>query len=368
MNTDPRLRPEASIVMALAAPVANARLERSTVLRRALGPRDVRIDIVYTGICHSDVHQVADGWGDVWGRSSFPLVPGHEIAGVVGAVGAEVSRFAVGDRVGVGCIVASCLQCENCLADQEQYCLRGMVWTYNDVDYDGAPTHGGYSTMIVVDEHYVLRIPDAIPLDVAAPLLCAGITVYSPLKHWKVGPGKRVAVVGLGGLGHMAVKIAHALEAHVTVLSRSENKREDSARLGADSFYSTSDPVTFAELANSFDFILNTVAANLDFDAYLSLLRLDGAMVNVGLPEEPVGFSMFSLVGGRKGGRRSLAGSNIGGIRETQELLDFCGRNGLGADIELVGVDEVNNAYERMLRSDVQYRFVIDIATFRASA
>ncbi|MGA5035892.1 NAD(P)-dependent alcohol dehydrogenase [Streptomyces capoamus] len=342
-------------VAAYAAPAAKAPLERTTIERRAVGEFDVLIDIKFAGICHSDIHQAREGWGE----AIFPMVPGHEIAGVVSEVGSGVTKFQVGDRVGVGCMVDSCRECENCLRGEEQYCLKGMVGTYNAVGKDGEPTYGGYSEKIVVDENYVLRIPDGLSLDVAAPLLCAGITTYSPLNHWNAGPGKKVAVVGLGGLGHMAVKIAHAMGAEVTVLSQSLRKKDDGLKLGADHYFATSDPKTFEELAGTFDLIVSTVSAPMDFGALLSLLRVDGALVNVGAPEEPIALNLFSVIGGRK----TLAGSMIGGIRETQEMLDFCAEHGIGAEIELISAAEVNEAYERVLASDVRYRFVIDTAT-----
>ncbi|MET9501106.1 NAD(P)-dependent alcohol dehydrogenase [Streptomyces sp. NPDC006622] len=343
-------------VAAYAAPSAKAPLERTTIERRAVRESDVLIDIKFAGICHSDIHQAREGWGE----AIFPMVPGHEIAGVVTEVGPGVTKFAVGDRVGVGCMVDSCRECDNCKAGLEQYCTGGgMVGTYNAVDKDGETTYGGYAEKIVVDENYVVRIPDGLALDVAAPLLCAGITTYSPLKHWNAGPGKKVAVLGMGGLGHMGVKIAHALGAEVTVLSQSLRKKDDGLKLGADHYYATSDPKTFEELAGTFDLILSTVSAPLDLDAYLALLRTDGAFVNVGAPEEPVALNLFSVIGGRK----TLAGSGIGGIRETQEMLDFCAEHGFGAEIELISASEINEAYERVLASDVRYRFVIDTAT-----
>lgn len=334
----------------------NKPFERGTIERRDPRPHDVVIDIAYAGICHSDIHQARDEWGE----GIYPMVPGHEIAGVVSAVGDQVSRYAVGDRVGVGCFVDSCRECENCLAGEEQYCLKGEVQTYNGRQYDGEPTYGGYSTQIVVDENYVLRIPDGVELDVAAPLLCAGITLYSPLRHWNAGPGKQVAIVGMGGLGHMGVKIAAAMGAEVTVLSRTLSKQEDGKRLGADHYFATEDESTFSELAGRFDLTVNTVAAQIPVDAYLGLLKLDGTMVNVGVPEGPLSYHGFSLVASR----RSLAGSKIGGIRETQEMLDFCAEHGLGADIETISCDQVDEAWERVVRGDVRYRFVIDTATF----
>ncbi|MET7884171.1 NAD(P)-dependent alcohol dehydrogenase [Streptomyces avermitilis] len=342
-------------VAAYAAPAANAPLERTTIERREVGEFDVLIDIKFAGICHSDIHQARDGWGE----GIFPMVPGHEIAGIVAEVGSGVTKFQVGDRVGVGCMVDSCRECENCKAGLEQYCVKGNVGTYNALDKNGEPTYGGYSEKVVVDENYTVRIPDGLALDVAAPLLCAGITTYSPLKHWNAGPGKKVAVLGMGGLGHMGVKIAHALGAEVTVLSQSLRKKDDGLKLGADHYYATSDPKTFEELAGTFDIILSTVSAPLDFGAFLSLLRTDGALVNVGAPEEPISLNLFSVIAGRK----TLAGSGIGGIQETQEMLDFCAEHSLGAEIELISASEINDAYERVLNSDVRYRFVIDTAT-----
>ncbi|MEU1629006.1 NAD(P)-dependent alcohol dehydrogenase [Streptomyces sp. NPDC020096] len=345
-------------VTAYAAPAAKAPLERTTIPRRPVGEHDVLIEIKFAGICHSDIHQARDEWGG----ASFPMVPGHEIAGIVAEVGSGVTKYAVGDRVGVGCFVDSCRECDNCRAGEEQYCTGGgMIGTYNATGKDGEPTYGGYSTHIVVDENYVLRIPDGLSLDVAAPLLCAGVTLYSPLRHWNAGPGKKVAILGMGGLGHMGVKIAHALGAEVTVLSQSLRKKDDGLRLGADHFHATSDPKTFEELAGTFDLIVNTVSANLDVDAFLGLLTLDGAMVNVGAPENPSSFNVFSLLAMR----RSLAGSMIGGIRQTQEMLDFCAEHGLGAEIEVINADQINEAYERVLASDVRYRFVIDIDSLR---
>ncbi|MFJ6901090.1 NAD(P)-dependent alcohol dehydrogenase [Streptomyces hokutonensis] len=342
-------------VAAYAAPAAKAPLERTTIERRAVREFDVLIDIKFAGICHSDIHQAREGWGE----AIFPMVPGHEIAGIVSEVGPGVTKFRVGDRVGVGCMVDSCRECDNCKAGLEQYCTGGNVGTYNALDKDGEPTYGGYAEKIVVDENYVLGIPEGISLDVAAPLLCAGITTYSPLKHWNAGPGKKVAIIGMGGLGHMGVKIAHALGAEVTVLSQTLSKKEDGLKLGADHYYATSDPKTFEELRGSLDLIISTVSAPLNLGAYLSLLKTDGALVNVGAPEEPVSLNLFSVIGGRK----TLAGSGIGGIRETQEMLDFCAEHGFGAEIELISADQINEAYERVLSSDVRYRFVIDTAT-----
>ncbi|MEU0025386.1 NAD(P)-dependent alcohol dehydrogenase [Streptomyces sp. NPDC006335] len=342
-------------VAAYAAPAAKAPLERTTIERRAVREHDVLIDIKFAGICHSDIHQAQEGWGE----AIFPMVPGHEIAGIVSEVGPGVTKYKVGDRVGVGCMVDSCGECENCKAGIEQHCLQGNVPTYNGIGKDGEPTYGGYSEKVVVDENYVVRIPEGLALDEAAPLLCAGITTYSPLKKWGAGPGKKVAVIGLGGLGHMGVKIAHALGAEVTVLSQSLRKKDDGLKLGADHYYATSDENTFKELAGTFDVILSTVSAPLDFGAYLGLLKTGGALVNVGAPEEPISLNLFSLIGGNK----TLAGSMIGGIAETQEMLDFCAQHGIGAEIELIAASEINEAYERVVNSDVRYRFVIDTAT-----
>ncbi|MFJ7201951.1 NAD(P)-dependent alcohol dehydrogenase [Streptomyces sp. NPDC098789] len=342
-------------VAAYAAPSPKAPLERTTVPRRPVGEHDVLIEIKYSGICHSDIHQARDGWGE----GIFPMVPGHEIAGIVTATGAGVTKFAVGDRVGVGCFVDSCGECANCVQGQDQFCERGATGTYNAVGTDGEPTYGGYSTHIVVAESHTLRIPDGIALDVAAPLLCAGITLYSPLKRWGAGPGKKVAIVGLGGLGHMGVKIAAALGAEVTVLSQTLRKKADGLELGAAHFHATNDPATFTELAGTFDLIVSTVSAPLDLGAYLGLLKVEGALVNVGAPEEPVSLNLFSVIGGNK----TLAGSMIGGIPQTQEMLDFCAAHGLGAEIELISADRINEAYGRVEASDVRYRFVIDAST-----
>lgn len=325
------------------------------IKRRDLDTQDVLIEIKYSGICHSDIHTAHGEWGPV----NYPLVPGHEIAGFVTEVGTEVTKFKVGDRVGVGCMVDSCGECENCKKGEEQYCLKGNVPTYAGIDKYGEQTQGGYSTHIVVTEGFVVRIPDNIGLDAAAPLLCAGITTYSPLNHWNAGPGKKVAIVGMGGLGHMAVKIAHAMGAEVTVLSQTLNKKEDSLKFGAKDHYATSDPETFQKLAGTFDLIINTVSAKLDMDAYFSLLSLDGSLVNVGAPAEPLAVNVFSLIGRR----RSFAGSMIGGIRETQEMLDFCAEHNIVPSIEVISADQIDEAYDRVLASDVKYRFVIDVST-----
>lgn len=323
--------------------------------RRAPREHDVSIDIKFCGICHSDIHQARDEWGG----SIFPMVPGHEITGVVAAVGGKVTKYKVGDRVGVGVYVDSCRHCGPCRDGLQQYCAKGMVGTYNARDYEGVPTMGGYSGKIVVDENYVLRIPENLSLDATAPLLCAGITLYSPLKHWKAGPGKNVAIVGLGGLGHMGVKLAHALGAEVTVLSQSLSKQSDGKRMGADHFYATSDPETFKTLKNSFDLVINTVSAKMDWNSYLNLLKLDGTLVILGIPPEQVPIGAFPLIDGR----RSLAGSMVGGIPEIQEMLDFCGRHNVASDVEVVPIQQINHAYQRVLKSDVRYRFVIDMAS-----
>jgi alcohol dehydrogenase (NADP+) len=322
--------------------------------RREPLDHDIVIDIQYCGICHSDIHQVSDEWGG----STFPMVPGHEIAGIVSQVGTNVSSYKVGERVGVGCFVDSCRKCSPCRDGLEQYCVEGCTLTYNDVERDGkTSTQGGYSNKIVVNEDYVLKIPNDLPLPRAAPLMCAGITLYSPLMHWNAGPGKKVAIIGLGGLGHMGVKIAHALGAEVTVLSHSLNKQEDGRRMGADHFFATSDARTFEKLKGSFDMIINTVSVELDMNSYLNLLRLDGTMVIVGLPEKELSFGASSLTNSR----RRLAGSVIGGIHETQEMLEFCEKHKIYCDVELTPIQKVNEAYQRVVNSDVKYRFVIDM-------
>jgi alcohol dehydrogenase (NADP+) len=342
-------------VNAYAAPSATGPLVPTKIQRRDVGPRDVLIEIKYAGICHSDIHTVRGEWGP----QQYPLTPGHEIVGIVTETGSEVSRHQVGDRVGVGCMVNSCRECVHCLRGEEQYCLKGNIPTYGGVDRDGTITQGGYSTHVVVDEDFVLRVPESLDFASAAPLLCAGITTYSPLKHWNAGPGKKVAIVGMGGLGHTAVQIAHALGAEVTVLSQTLSKKDDGLRLGAGHYYATSDPKTFEQLAGTFDLILNTVSAGLDISAYLMLLSVDGTLVNVGAPAEPLPVNAFALISGR----RSFAGSMIGGIRETQEMLDFCAEHGIAPETELIGADQINDAYERVLASQVRYRFVIDTAT-----
>jgi uncharacterized zinc-type alcohol dehydrogenase-like protein len=343
-------------VQAFAAHHAKEALKPFTFEQRAARPDDVIIDIQFCGVCHSDLHQVRDEWGG----SLFPMVPGHEIVGKVKSVGAAVKKFKVGDSVGVGCLVNSCQDCPSCSEGLEQYCEKGFVGTYNSKERDGVtPTYGGYATQIIVNEKFVLSIAPNLPLDKAAPLLCAGITTYSPLKHWKIGSGSKVAVMGLGGLGHMAVKLAAAMGAEVTVLSHSEKKREDALRLGAKKFAIGANKETFREYNRYFDLIINTVSSGVDLNAYMQLIKRDGTMVLLGIPEKPEPVSPFALIGGR----RSLAGSLIGGIEETQEMLDFCAKHNITSDIEVIKIQDINTAYERMLKGDVRYRFVIDNAS-----
>ncbi|MFR9752933.1 NAD(P)-dependent alcohol dehydrogenase [Nocardia sp. 004] len=348
-----------STAAAYAVSAPDGAFEKITIERRDLGPHDVLIDIKYVGICHSDIHTARNEWGG----TRYPCVPGHEIAGSVAAVGSAVTKYRVGDRVGVGCMVDSCGVCAPCLADEEQYCTAGSTMTYNSqVDpavQPGGNTLGGYSTQVVVTENFVLRIPDGLELEVAAPLLCAGITLYSPLRHWDAGPGKKVAIIGMGGLGHVGVKIAAAMGAEVTVLSQSLSKQEDGKLFGASSYYATNDKQTFRELRSRFDLIINTVSANLPLDNYLRLLGLNGTLVILGLPENPLSVQPFNLAGYR----RSLSGSMIGGIAQTQEMLDFCAEHGIGPEIELISADEIDGAYDRVVASDVRYRFVIDVST-----
>lgn len=329
----------------------------TTIQRRDPGPRDVLIDIAYAGICHSDVEHARKLRAG--GKTMYPLVPGHEIAGIVSAVGSEVTKFTVGDRAGVGNMVDACRVCVNCRAGLEQYCSGKRVLTYNSLDRDGQPTQGGYSQKIVVDEAFVVKIPESLPLQNAAPLFCAGITLYSPLRHWRAGPGKRVAIVGFGGLGHVGVQISKALGAHTTVLDLSPAKREDALRLGADAYHVASDVALFTELANSFDLIISTVPANVDLDAYLGLLALDGTLVSLSIPTKPLSLSAASLLANR----RSLAGTLSGGLAETQEMIDFCAQHGIGAQVEVIDADQIDAAYERLLAGDVRYRFVIDTHT-----
>ncbi len=342
---------------AYAALTAKAPITPHSIERREPGPLDVLIDILYCGICHSDIHQARDEWGG----SLFPMVPGHEIVGTVVKMGDRVTKWKVGDTVGVGCFVDSCRQCEACREGEEQFCAEGAIFTYNCYERDGkTPTYGGYSTRITVNEEYVLRIPPGMPLARVAPLLCAGITTYSPLKHYGVKSGDQVAILGLGGLGHMGVKIAKAMGATVTVLSHSANKRNDAMALGADDFVITSDRTAFQENSKRFDLILDTVSAQHDYNAYLELLKRDRTMVLVGIPD-PIPLSAAPLVMQR----RHLAGSLIGGIRETQEMLDFCAAHGVVSDVEVIPVHQINEAYERVIQSDVRYRFVIDMASLK---
>jgi len=335
---------------------ASERLAPFKFDRRDTGPDDVRIDILYCGVCHSDIHQARNEWHN----TIYPCVPGHEIVGRVSEAGASVSKFKVGDLVGVGCMVDSCRECASCKEGLEQYCEVGFVGTYNGEDRQGRGiTFGGYSKAVVVDQGFVLKVPENLELAAVAPLLCAGITTYSPLKHWKVGPGQRVGIVGLGGLGHMAVKFARAFGAEVVLFTTSQSKVEDGLRLGAHEVVLSKDPEAMAKETGRLDFILDAVAADHDINAYLNLLKREGTLVQVGAPENPLPVSVFSLIMKR----RNFAGSLIGGIAETQEMLDFCGEHGITSDIEMIAMDEIENAYSRMLKSDVKYRFVIDMAT-----
>lgn len=340
-----------------AALTAKAPLQPFSFERRDVGPHDLLITITHCGICHSDIHQARDEWGG----SIFPMVPGHEIVGTVVQAGSAAKKFKKGDRVGVGCFVDSCRTCAACREGLEQYCENGMLLTYSGRDKDGQPTQGGYSTQIVVDEQYVLRIPATLSPAGAAPLLCAGITTYSPLRHWGVGKYHKLAVVGLGGLGHMAVKIAKALGTEVTVLSTSERKRNDAERLGAANFALTSQPETFARLQRHFDFILDTVSAPHNYNTYVNLLKTDGTLILVGAPDKPTPLEPFPLILHR----RRIAGSVIGGIRETQEMLDFCAEHRIESDVEVIPIQHVNDAYERVLTGDVRFRFVIDIKSLQ---
>ena len=341
---------------AYAVPAPKAPLAPTTIERREPRPNDVVLEILYCGICHSDIHQARDEWG----AGGFPMVPGHEIVGKVVRLGVEVTRFKVGDLAGVGCFVDSCRTCDPCKRGLEQFCERGAAFTYNSTEMDRKThTYGGYSAAIVVDERYALTIPKGLDPAGAAPLLCAGITTFSPLRRFGCKKGDRVAVVGLGGLGHMGVKLAASMGAEVTVLSTSRSKEQDARRLGAAAFEVTRDPAAFKKLRNRFDLILDTVSAPHDYDAYLGSLRVQGTMVVVGIPPEPTPVQARSLIGGN----RSLAGSMIGGIPETQEMLDYCGEHGIVADVEVIPAARVNEAWERTIRADVRYRFVIDAAT-----
>jgi len=324
--------------------------------RRDLRAHDVQLEILYCGVCHSDLHTVRSEWGP----SAYPCVPGHEIVGRVTNVGDQVSKFKAGDLVGVGCMVDSCQECENCKQGLEQYCKKGMTGTYNSPDrVDGSNTLGGYSNQIVVTENFVLNLSDKLPLEGVAPLLCAGITTYSPIRHWKVGKGHKVGIVGLGGLGHMAVKLAVSFGAEVTMLSTSPSKETDAKKLGAHKFALTKDPEQLKNLTDYFDFIVDTVSAEHDYNMYISMLNTNGVMICVGAPPTPAQISAFSLIGNR----RSVVGSLIGGIPETQEMLDYCAEHGITSDVEVISIKDINQSYERMLKGDVRYRFVIDMAT-----
>lgn len=336
---------------------ASAPLQPFNFKRRSLREGDIAFDITYAGICHSDIHQAREEWGS----AIFPMVPGHEIVGVVTEIGSHVDKFVVGDTVGVGVFIDSCGTCENCLSGAQQYCLDGMTGTYNGYERDGTTVAmGGYSNNFVIDQNYALKVPASLEMSGVAPLLCAGITLYSPLRHWKAGVGSKVGVIGLGGLGHMGVKFAAAMGAEVTVFSHTASKEADAKRMGASHFVVTKDPKAFEGLSESFDLILNTVSADLDINQYLELLKLNGTLVVIGLPGKPYEVSAFNLLRLR----RSLAGSMIGGLPEIQEMLDFCAEHAIVSDVEVISADYINQAYDRTVASDVKYRFVIDASTF----
>lgn len=342
---------------AYAAMSAGASLVPYTFNRREVGEHDVALKVSYAGICHSDIHQVAEEWGP----AIFPMVPGHEIAGIVTSTGSKVTKFKVGDAVGVGVFIDSCRECSSCKAGLQQYCLKGMIGTYNGMEADGKTVAmGGYSDVFVINEDYALKIPANLDLQGVAPLLCAGITLYSPIKHWKVSPGMNVAIMGLGGLGHMGVKFASAMGAHVTVLSHSPNKKTDAMAMGANDFVATNDSENLKPYEKKFDLILNTISAEIVIDDYLKLLKLDGTLVVIGLPGRPYKVNVGTLLDGRRG----IAGSMIGGIPEIQEMLDFCGKKNILSDVEVIKADYINEAYKRTIASDVKYRFVIDASTF----
>lgn len=346
-------------VKAYAAQNAQSSLTPWSFERRALGPDDLLIDIAFCGVCHSDIHQVRDEWGG----ALFPMVPGHEIVGYVAEIGENVRHFKIGDRAGVGCIVDSCRQCVPCKANLEQFCEKGMSPTYNGTEQDKVTrTYGGYSTRIVIDQAYALSLPENLDMAGIAPLLCAGITTYSPLRHWNIGKGHKVGVIGLGGLGHMGVKFASAFGAETYVITTSPGKAEDAKRLGAHGTIVSKDPDDMKNHAASFDFLLCTVSAPYNINTYLSLLKIDGTMVAVGAPDKPLDLHLFSVIMGRK----SVAGSLIGGIQETQEMLDYCGKHDIVSDVEIIPMHQINEAYGRMLKSDVRYRFSIDMATLAA--
>jgi uncharacterized zinc-type alcohol dehydrogenase-like protein len=355
------IKPNTYPAKAFAAQSATSKLAPLAFERREPLPQDVEIEILYCGVCHSDLHQVRDEWNEFM-PTVYPCVPGHEIVGRVVKTGNAVTKFKEGDIAAVGCMVNSCRTCVNCLAGEEQYCLNELILTYNFPDKVlGGVTYGGYSDSIVVDEAFVLRVPNGLDPAGAAPLLCAGITTYSPLRHWNAGKGKKVGIVGLGGLGHMGLKFAHAFGAHAVLFTTSPKKTEDAIRLGADEVVVSSDAAALKKQTGSFDFILDCVSAEHDLNAYLQLLKLDGTMTLVGAPPKPAAIPAMNLIFGRK----RLAGSAIGGIRETQEMLDFCGEHGITSDIEKIKIQQINEAYERLLKSDVKYRFVIDMASLK---
>ena len=343
-------------VLAYATDDKNCQFHKTTITRREPGPTEVFFEVKYAGICHSDIHTAREEWGPCL----YPLVPGHELAGIVTQVGSEVTKFAIGDKVGVGCMVDSCKNCEYCDQGLEQFCVNGNVGTYNSIGVDGLPTAGGYSQGITVEERFVCRIPDAIPFEKAAPLLCAGVTTYSPLKRWGAGPGKKVAVVGMGGLGHMGVQIAAAMGAEVSVISQTMSKEADGKLFGATNYYAMSEDGILKKLRGSFDIVLSTISAESDLDALLGTLKVDGVFVDVGLPEHPSTFRFGNLIGGDK----VMAGSNIGGIAATQEMLDFCAEHGIAPQVEVIGGDQITEAYDNVVASKVRYRYVIDTSTF----
>jgi len=349
---------ETKTIKAYGTEAAVAPLNEMAIKRRKPTPHDVEIEILFCGVCHSDLHTARNEWhGTV-----YPCVPGHEIVGRIVSAGAHVKKFRIGDIVGVGCIVDSCRECQYCKEGLEQFCEPGMTGTYNSPDVHlGSTTYGGYSESIVVDEQYVLRIPANLDLAATAPLLCAGITTYSPLKHWNIGPGKRVGIVGIGGLGHMGIKLAKAMGAHVVAFTTSKNKFNEAQRLGADEVVLSKDAGQMQKYTGSLHFILDAVSAEHDINAYLNLLRVDGSLALVGAPEQPLPVAAFSVILGRK----SFAGSMIGGIAETQEMLDFCGKHNITSDIEMIDIAQINDAYERLLKGDVKYRFVIDMASLK---
>ena len=345
-------------VLAYATDDHNAEFHRTTITRREPGPTEIYFEIKYAGICHSDIHTARAEWGP----AIYPLVPGHEIVGIVTKIGDQVTKFAVGDKVGIGCFVDSCRECEQCRAGHEQFCTTKpyTIWTYNSIGRDGLPTAGGYSQAITVEQDYVIRIPDEIPFDTAAPLLCAGITLYSPLKRWGAGPGKKVAIIGMGGLGHVGVQIAAKMGAEVVVISQTMGKKDDGLRFGASDYYATSEPERLRELRGSLDLMVSTVAAVADLDAMLKLLKPGGVLVDVGLPEHASTLRLSSLTNGNK----VLAGSQIGGIAETQEVLDFCAANGVVPQVEIISGEDITAAYDKVVHSQVRYRYVIDTSTF----